>query len=71
MIYYISQQNYLLKKGTKKRQVYALKDLPKRTLAQNIFVNIFVLISQYKMYEITTNLSLYKKRQKNLFSLQK
>jgi len=39
-----SQQNYLFKKkGTKKRQVYALKeDLRKRTLAQNI--NIFVLI---------------------------
>jgi len=51
-----------LKKDTKKRQVYALKEsLQKRTLTQNI--NIFVLIWQYKMYEIT-NLSLYKKRQK-------
>jgi len=33
----------IFKKGTKKRQVYALKeDLQKRTLAQNI--NIFILI---------------------------
>jgi len=38
-----SQQNYLFIKGTKKRQVYALKeDLQKRTLTQNI--NIFDLI---------------------------
>jgi len=56
-----------LKKGTKKRQVYAPKeDLQKRNLAQNI--NTFVLIWQYKMYEITTNLSLYKKDKKFVFS---
>jgi len=51
-------------KKEKKRQIYAPKEDQKRTVAQNCF-NLTI------QNEITTKLFLYKKKTKNLSSLQK